>query len=144
VPTKCMDWDGKNLKIWTRTAPACMHCIRIMPRALRPVRMSGQPFRVGAKAPILEGLSFPAGHPLHQDGTALRRIKESSRRCGILDGKRKNRERLGRAHPARGLREVLKMCDLTPEPRMINTRGSTFISTTSGCARRWGGTTQKV
>ena len=33
-PTRCIDWDGKNLKIWDEDCTRCMHCINVMPRAL--------------------------------------------------------------------------------------------------------------
>ena len=33
-PTKCMEYDGKTLKIHNEDCVRCMHCIRVMPRAL--------------------------------------------------------------------------------------------------------------
>ena len=54
-PTKCMDWDGKKLSINNRECVRCMHCINVMPKALRPGKEKGATLLIGAKAPILQG-----------------------------------------------------------------------------------------
>ena len=54
-PTGCMYMDGNELKIDDRECTRCMHCINVMPNALRPGVDCGATILNGAKAPILEG-----------------------------------------------------------------------------------------
>jgi dissimilatory sulfite reductase alpha subunit len=54
-PSKCMDWDGKELKIDNENCRRCMHCINAMPKALRPGTDTGATVLIGSKAPIVEG-----------------------------------------------------------------------------------------
>jgi len=50
-----MSWDGNELKINDAECVRCMHCINVMPRALRVGADQGLCLCFGAKAPILEG-----------------------------------------------------------------------------------------
>jgi len=122
-PTKCMEWDGKQLKIWDEDCTRCMHCIRVMPRALRPGVDTGATILVGAKAPILEGaqlssvvIPFLKMEPPY---TEFKGFVEKMWDLWMENGK--NRERLGEMIQRIGLREFLKACELTPDPRMVNT-----------------------
>ncbi len=122
-PTGCMEWDGKSLKIWDEDCTRCMHCIRVMPRALRPGLDTGATILVGAKAPILEGaqlssvvIPFIKMEPPY---TEFKEFVEKMWDLWMENGK--NRERLGELIQRMGLREFLKACDLTPDPRMVNT-----------------------
>jgi sulfite reductase alpha subunit len=122
-PTNCMEWDGKNLKIWDEDCTRCMHCIRVMPRALRPGLDTGATILVGAKAPILEGaqlssvvIPFLKMEPPY---TEFKEFVEKMWDLWMENGK--NRERLGEMIQRIGLREFLKACELTPDPRMVNT-----------------------
>ena len=54
-PTRCMEWNGKELKIWNEDCTRCMHCINLMPKALRPGKEKGATILVGGKAPIVQG-----------------------------------------------------------------------------------------
>ena len=54
-PTKSMGWDGKNLSIDNQECVHCMHCINVMPKALRPGKERGALVLIGAKAPIMQG-----------------------------------------------------------------------------------------
>ncbi len=47
--------EGKNLKINNRECNHCMHCINLMPQALRPGTDKGCTILLGSHAPILEG-----------------------------------------------------------------------------------------
>jgi len=53
-PTKCMSFDG-TLKIDNANCTRCMHCINVMPRALKVGKEKGASILLGAKAPILDG-----------------------------------------------------------------------------------------
>lgn len=122
-PTKCMDWDGKNLKIWDEDCTRCLHCIRVMPRALRPGLDTGATILVGAKAPILEGAQLSSVViPFMKMEPPFGEFKEFVEKMWdwwMEAGK--NRERLGETIQRLTLREFLKVCDLTPDPRMVNT-----------------------
>ena len=51
-PTGCMSWDGKALSIDNANCVKCMHCINVMPKALRPGDDRGATILLGSKAPI--------------------------------------------------------------------------------------------
>ncbi|MBW1975725.1 MAG: dissimilatory-type sulfite reductase subunit alpha [Deltaproteobacteria bacterium] len=122
-PTKCMEWDGKNLKIWDEECVRCMHCINVMPRALRPGEDVGATILVGAKAPILEGaqlssvvIPFMKMEPPYEE---FHEFVEKMWDWWMEHGK--NRERLGELIQRLGMREFLKVTGLKPDPRMVNT-----------------------
>ncbi len=122
-PTRCMDWDGKNLKIWDEDCTRCMHCIRVMPRALRPGVDTGASILVGAKAPILEGAQLSSlVIPFMKMEPPFGEFKEFVEKMWdwwMEQGK--NRERLGETIQRLTLREFLKVCDLSADPRMVST-----------------------
>jgi sulfite reductase alpha subunit len=118
-----MGWDGSVLKIATEDCVRCMHCIRVMPRALRPGLDQGAAILVGAKAPILEGaqlsslvIPFIKMEPPYSE---FKEFVEKMWDWWMEEGK--NRERIGETIQRLTLREFLKACDLTPDPRMVNT-----------------------
>ena len=122
-PTKCMEWDGKNLKIWDKECTRCMHCINVMPRALRPGEDVGATILVGAKAPILEGaqlssvvIPFMKMEPPYEE---FHEFVGKMWDWWMEHGK--NRERLGELIQRLGMREFLKAVELKPDPRMVNT-----------------------
>jgi sulfite reductase alpha subunit len=122
-PTRCIDWDGKNLKIWDENCTRCMHCINVMPRALRPGKDVGATILCGAKAPILEGAQLSSviipfikmEEPYEEFKEFVEKMWDWWMELG------KNRERLGELIQRLGLREFLKAVELEPDPRMINT-----------------------
>jgi len=122
-PTRCIDWDGKNLKIYDAECTRCMHCINVMPRALRPGKDVGATILCGAKAPILEGAQLSSviipfikmEEPYEEFKEFVEKMWDWWMELG------KNRERLGELIQRLGLREFLKAVELEPDPRMINT-----------------------
>ncbi|MGD9506254.1 MAG: dissimilatory-type sulfite reductase subunit alpha [Syntrophobacteraceae bacterium] len=122
-PTHCMEWDGKNLKIDNKNCVRCMHCITIMPRALRPGVDTGATILCGAKAPILEGAQLSSviipfikmEAPYDEFKDFVDKVWNYWMEHG------KNRERLGELIQRQGLGAFLKACEITPDPRMINT-----------------------
>jgi sulfite reductase alpha subunit len=54
-PTQCMNWDGNKISINNAECNRCMHCIDVMPEALRVGADQGLSLLFGAKAPILTG-----------------------------------------------------------------------------------------
>ena len=57
-PTECMRMKGDELQIDNSNCTRCMHCINVMPRALRVGKEQGATICIGAKAPILDGAQF--------------------------------------------------------------------------------------
>lgn len=121
-PTGCMEYDGK-LTIHNEDCTRCMHCIRVMPRALRPGLDKGATILVGAKAPILEGAQLSSVVipfiKMEEPYTEFKEFVEKVWDWWMENGK--NRERLGETIQRLSLREFLKATELTPDPRMVNT-----------------------
>jgi sulfite reductase alpha subunit len=122
-PTKCMEYDGKALKIYNEDCVRCMHCIRVMPRALRPGLNKGATILVGAKAPILDGAQLGSVVipfiKMESPYTEFKGFVEKLWDWWMEEGK--NRERLGETIQRLSMREFLKAVELEPDPRMVNT-----------------------
>jgi len=120
-PSKCMSWDGKALKINNKECVRCMHCINVMPRALRPGLDKGCSILCGAKAPILEGqrlatliVPFIKMEPPYEEVKALiEKVFDWWMEHG------KNRERLGELIGRVGMREFLKAIEVKAIPQMV-------------------------
>ena len=120
-PTGCMAWDGNNLKINNKECTRCMHCINVMPRALRIGEDTGASILFGAKAPILEGaqmstLTVPfikVEEPYEEIHDLIEKVWDFWSEEG------KNRERLGEMIQRVGFQKFLEVCELDPDPRMI-------------------------
>ncbi len=120
-PTHCMEWDGKKLKIDNKECTRCMHCINVMPRALRIGQDTGASVLFGAKAPILEGaqmstLTVPF-IKIEEPYDELRDLIEKVWDYWSEEGK--NRERLGETIQRVGFQKFLEVCELKPDPRLI-------------------------
>jgi sulfite reductase alpha subunit len=122
-PSQCLEWDGAILKIRDEDCTRCMHCIRVMPRALRPGIDTGATVLVGAKAPILKGAQLSSVViPFLEMAPPYTEFKEFLEK--MLDfwmENGKDRERLGEMIQRIGLPKLLKACELAPDPRMVNT-----------------------
>lgn len=122
-PTRCMEWDGKTLKIYNKECNRCMHCINVLPRALRPGLDRGATILVGGKAPILEGaqlssvvIPFLRMEPPYEEFKAfIEKVWE------WWDENGKNRERLGELIQRLGMRAFLETVGYPPDPRMVFT-----------------------
>jgi sulfite reductase alpha subunit len=120
-PTKCMSWDGNALKINNKECTRCMHCINVMPRALRPGVDKGCSILCGAKAPILEGqrlatliVPFMKMEPPYDECKELiNKVLDWWMEHG------KNRERIGELIGRVGMREFLKAAELEAIPQMV-------------------------
>jgi sulfite reductase alpha subunit len=121
-PTKCMDWDGKELKIDNENCVKCMHCINVMPKALRPGKVRGATLLLGSKAPIVEGallssviVPFIEMKPPYDD------IKELIEAIWELWGEHgKNRERVGELiQRAGGMGRFAEEIGLEVVPEMV-------------------------
>jgi sulfite reductase alpha subunit len=122
-PTGCMHWDAntKTLTINDAECNRCMHCINLMPKALRVGKERGATFLVGGKAPIVHGallswviVPFMKVEPPYDE------IKDLIRRIWEWwDENGKMRERLGELINRLGMRNFLKAVGLPPVPQMI-------------------------
>jgi sulfite reductase alpha subunit len=121
-PTECMVMDGKTLKIDNRECTRCMHCINVMPRALRIGDERGLSILAGAKAPILDGAQMGTLIvPFIEAEAPYTKIKETVIEpiwdWWMEEGK--NRERLGELMKRQGLQRVIEVLGVDPDPRMV-------------------------
>ncbi len=121
-PTECMAWDGKKLEINNKECTRCMHCLNVMPRALRIGLDTGASVLFGAKAPILEGaqmstltVPFMKMEPPFDE---LKELIEKVWDWWMEEGK--NRERLGELIQRKSWQEFLRIVELDPDPRMVD------------------------
>jgi sulfite reductase alpha subunit len=122
-PTNCMRWDAeaKKLTIDNAECNRCMHCINLMPRALRVGKEKGATILVGGKAPIVHGamLSWVIV-PFMKMEPPFTEFKELVEKIWEWwDENGKMRERLGELINRLGMRAFLKAVDLPPVPQMI-------------------------
>ncbi len=121
-PTECMQMDGKTLKIDNKECTRCMHCINVMPRALRIGDERGLSILAGAKAPILDGAQMGTLIvPFIEAVAPYTKIKEEVIEplwdWWMEEGK--NRERMGELMKRQGLQKVLEVLGVDPDPRMV-------------------------
>jgi len=120
-PTNCMSWDGSKLEIANSECVKCMHCINVMPKALRPGKERGATILIGSKAPIIGGallssvfVPFLEMEPPYSD------LKELTEAIWDLWGEHgKNRERVGEFIQRIGLGNFLEQIGLDPIPEMV-------------------------
>ncbi len=122
-PTGCMKWDaaGKMLSIDDAECNRCMHCINVMPKALRAGKEKGATILVGGKAPIVRGamLSWVI-IPFMKMEPPYAEFKDLVRRIwDWWDENAKMRERLGELINRLGMRAFLTAVNLPPVPQMV-------------------------
>jgi sulfite reductase alpha subunit len=120
-PTECMRYEAGNLEINNKECTRCMHCINVMPRALRIGNDRGCSILVGAKAPILDGaqmgsllVPFVKVEDPYQE---IKDVIEPVWDWWMEEGK--NRERLGELMKRQGFQRLLEVTGLNPDPRMV-------------------------
>jgi sulfite reductase alpha subunit len=120
-PTKCMVWNGKKLKIYNEDCTRCMHCINLMPKALRPGAERGATLLIGGKAPIVEGallswviVPFMKLEPPYQElKDLILKIQDWWSETG------RSRERVGELIKRVGMRTFLRAVGLPAVPQMV-------------------------
>ncbi len=122
-PTECMWMEGDTLKIDNSECTRCMHCINVMPRALRPGKKQGATICVGAKAPILDGAQFATMTipflEINKDTEYAEVIEVIEKIWDWWMEVGKNRERVGETIQRVGLPTFLKVMEVTPLPQHI-------------------------
>lgn len=122
-PTRCMRYDAANkrLSIDDGDCNRCMHCINVLPKALRPGRRRGACVLIGGKAPIVQGammswvlVPFMEMKPPYEELKGLmRKIWE------WWEENARMRERVGELINRLGMRSFLKAVDLPAVPQMV-------------------------
>jgi len=122
-PTGCMKYENGKLEIDNKECTRCMHCINVMPRALRPGKDTGCSILAGAKAPILDGaqmgtLLVPFMEVNKEDEySKIKELIENIWDWWMEEGK--NRERLGELMKRQSFQKLLEVTGLDPDPRMV-------------------------
>jgi sulfite reductase alpha subunit len=121
-PGRCVDWDGKKLTINNSECVRCMHCINVMPKALRPGKEKGATLLIGSKAPIVQGaLLSSVLVPFVPVEELEETVKELvSRVWEFWDEYGNNRERVGELIQRVGMANFLDAIGLDPTPEMIS------------------------
>ncbi|MDI6791807.1 MAG: dissimilatory-type sulfite reductase subunit alpha [bacterium] len=120
-PTQCMAWNGSKLGINNSECTKCMHCINVMPKALRPGTDTGACLLIGAKAPIIHGallssvlVPFMKMEPPYDElHDLVEKIWEFWDEHGV------SRERVGECIQRVGLGNFLEGIGLEPSPQMV-------------------------
>jgi sulfite reductase alpha subunit len=120
-PTKCMRWTGQELKINNRECNRCMHCINVMPKALRPGKEQGATILIGSKAPIVHGAKLSSVLvPFMKLSPPYQELKDLVERIWDFWGENGgSRERVGELIERVGLGNFLEEIGLEPSPYMI-------------------------
>jgi sulfite reductase alpha subunit len=120
-PSSCIQWDGKEINIDNSECKRCMHCINVMPKALRPGKERGAALLLGSKAPIVQGaqlssmlVPFVEIEPPYDD---LKGLIDDIWDEWAENGK--NRERVGEYIQRIGMGNFLERIGLEPTPEMI-------------------------
>ncbi len=120
-PSQCMYMDGGELKIDNRECVRCMHCINVMPSALRPGTDTGATILNGAKAPILDGAQMSTliipFIKMEDDLDEFKEYVDKIWDWWMEEGK--NRERFGELIQRQSIQELLRRTDLKPIPQMV-------------------------
>jgi sulfite reductase alpha subunit len=121
-PSKCMTWDGRKLGIENHECVRCMHCINVMPKALRPGKERGAVVMIGGKAPIMQGaLLSSVLVPFVPAEELMETLQELIRRIwDFWDEYGKSRERVGELIQRVGLAAFLDGIGLDPVPEMVS------------------------
>ncbi len=120
-PTDCIEWDGNEINIDDSNCVKCMHCINVMPKALRPGKDRGATILLGSKAPIVEGaLLSSVLVPFMKLEPPYEELKDLVERIWDFWGEYgKNRERCGELMQRIGLGNFLEAIDVDPLPQMV-------------------------
>ncbi|RPJ69093.1 MAG: dissimilatory-type sulfite reductase subunit alpha [Acidobacteria bacterium] len=120
-PSRCLAWNGQSLAIDDESCVRCMHCINVMPKALRPGRERGACILIGGKAPIVSGAMLSSVlvpfMKLEKPYTELKDLIGRILELWAEEGK--NRERVGEFIQRVGLGNFLEAIGLEPRAEMV-------------------------
>jgi sulfite reductase alpha subunit len=120
-PTECMQYKDGKLGINTPECTRCMHCIAVMPRALRIGDDRGLSILVGGKAPILDGAQMSTMLvpfiKVEEPYDEIKEVIENIWDWWMEEGK--NRERLGELMKRQGMQRLLEMTGIKADARHV-------------------------
>ena len=120
-PTGCMKYEGGKLTIETSECTRCMHCINVMPRALKPGKEKGLSILAGAKAPILDGAQMGSllvpFVKVEEPYDEIKEVIENIWDWWMEEGK--NRERLGELMKRQGFQKLLEVTGIPAMPQHV-------------------------
>lgn len=120
-PTDALELDGDKLLLSADDCNRCMHCINMMPKAIKPGTEKGATIMIGGKAPIVKGaylswvlVPFMKMEPPYQEvKDLLEKIWE------WWDENGKTRERVAELIERVGMGNFLREMGLEPAPQMV-------------------------
>lgn len=120
-PTKCIVWNGRELEISNAECVRCMHCINVMPKALRPGKERGATILIGSKAPIVHGaLLSSVLIPFMEISPPYQELKDLMEKIWEFWGEHGGgRERVGEFIQRVGLGNFLEEIEVEPSPYMV-------------------------
>jgi sulfite reductase alpha subunit len=122
-PTGCMWMEGDTLKIDDAECTRCMHCLNVLPKALRPGLDQGATIMMGAKAPILDGAQIGTMVvpfiKLEQENDFEELVDVIEKAWDWWMEAGKNRERIGETMQRVGLPTFLRVMDIEPIPQHV-------------------------
>jgi sulfite reductase alpha subunit len=120
-PTRALELEGDKLLLNAEDCNRCMHCLNMMPKAIRPGTEKGATIMIGGKAPIVRGASlawvlvpFMKMEPPYQE---LKDLVEKIWEWWDENGK--NRERVAELIERVGMGTFLREMGLEPVPQMV-------------------------
>jgi sulfite reductase alpha subunit len=123
-PTAAVEYDAakQSLKINQADCVRCMHCLNLMPKALKVGKEKGATLLLGGKAPILEGAMLSSVIvPFMKIEPPYTELIELARNIhDWWDENAKFRERCGELVKRVGMRKFLKDLGISAIPQMVN------------------------
>jgi sulfite reductase alpha subunit len=116
-----MRYEGGKLEINNKECTRCMHCINVMPRALRPGLDKGCSILCGAKAPILDGAQMASllvpFIKVEDPYDEIKELIENIWDWWMEEGK--NRERLGELIRRQSFQKMLDVTGIKAMPQHV-------------------------
>ncbi len=120
-PSECMAYEGGKLVINDKECVRCMHCINVMPRALKIGNDRGCTMLAGAKAPILDGAQMGSllvpFIKVEEPYDAIKEIIDGIWDLWMTEGK--NRERLGETMKRMGFGKIIEAAGVPFDARQV-------------------------
>ena len=120
-PTKCVSFKDGKIEIDNDNCVHCMHCINVLPKALRIGTDTGAVILLGAKAPIVEGAMMASVIvPFLKMEEPFEELKELIEEFwDIWDENGKNKERIGEFIERMGKGEFVTAIGQETIPEMV-------------------------
>ena len=120
-PTQALSLENRRLSLAEEDCKRCMHCINMMPKAIRPGAEKGASLLIGSKAPIVRGAYLSSVIvPFMKLEPPYNELKELLEKIWEWwDENGKTRERVGELIDRLGMSKFLREMGLEPAPQMV-------------------------